>query len=393
MVKYIEIEAKSVLQRQKYRDNWFWNRYNLNPYRGCQFACNYCDAITEKYLVHESYEDFSRIVYVKKNAPEVLRKEAKKRNRDVVAMSGVTDPYQPAEIKYELTRKILEILAEHEFPVHIGTKSDLVLRDIDLLGEIAEQTWCTVSLTLITFNKDLLPYLEPFAPSPERRLEAGKRLNEAGVQAGVNLTPIVPYLLDTPDNIEEVIKRAAEHAKYILIGAGMTLRSNQRIRFLDLLKTNFPELVGKYENVYGEQESPPQDYIARLNRCAFEFCKKYRIKNYISPPSFERDSNQQTLIPTERYERDNFEVANFLLQMAFFKEFKSANPYSAWAYHKASNAIENLNESIRDIYRSGKLRVIPGVGDNIANVIEDFLVTGRSERFDKEIDSININAG
>lgn len=238
-----------------------------------------------------------------------------------------------------------------------------------------------------------MPYLEPFAPSPERRLEAVKKLNEAGVQAGVNFTPIVPYLLDTPDNIEEVIKRASEHAKYILIGAGMTLRSNQRIRFLDLLKTNFPEFVEKYENLYGVQESPTQDYIAMLNRGAFKFCKKYRIKNYIPPPSFERDSNQQTLIPTESYERDNFELANFLLQMAFFKEFKSANPYSAWAYHKASNAIENLNESIRDIYRSGKLREIPGVGDNIAKVIEDFLVTGRSERFDKEIDSININAG
>jgi len=235
--------------------------------------------------------------------------------------------------------------------------------------------------------------LEPFAPSPERRLEAVKKLNENGIQAGVNLTPIVPYLLDGSENIKEVIKRASGYAEYILIGAGMTLRSNQRIRFLELLKTNFPEFVEKYENLYGVQVSPPQDYIMRLNRCAFEFCKKYRIKNYIPPPSFERDSNQKTLIPTEGYERDNFEVATLLLQMAFFKEFKSANPYSAWAYHKASNAIENLDESIRDIYSSGKLREIPGVGDNIAKVIEDFLVTGRSERLDKEIDSININAG
>ncbi len=190
-----------------------------------------------------------------------------------------------------------------------------------------------------------------------------------------------------------VIKRASGCAEYILIGAGMTLRSNQRIRFLELLTKDFPEFVEKYENLYGEQESPPRDYIAQLNRCAFEFCNKYGIKNYIEPPSFERDSKQKTLIPTEGYERDNFEVATLLLQMAFFKEFKSANPYSAWAYHKASNAIENLNESIRDIFRKGKLEEIPGVGDNIAKAIEDFLVTGRSERLDKEIDSININEG
>ncbi len=221
--------------------------------------------------MHQDYTDFSRIIYVKKNAPEVLEKEVKNVNPDVIAMSGVTDPYQPAEIKYELTRKILEILAEHGFPVHIGTKSDLVLRDIDLLREIAEQTWCTVSLTIITFDKKLLPYLEPFAPSPERRLEAVKKFNEAGVQAGVNFTPILPHLLDGSENIKEVIERASGYAEYILIGTGMTLRSNQRIRFFELLKRNFPELVEKYENLYGEQESPPQDYIARLNRCAFDF--------------------------------------------------------------------------------------------------------------------------
>ena len=235
MTKFIEIEAKSILQKYKFRDDWLWNRYGVNPYRGCQFACNYCDAITEKYLVHESYKDFSRIIYVKKNAPEILVKEVKKLKPDVVAMSGVTDPYQPAEKKYELTRKMLEILAEHRFPVHIITKSDLVLRDVDLLREIAKQTWCTVSLTIITFNKKLLPYLEPFAPSPERRLDAVDKLNKEGIQAGIDFTPIVPYLLDGPENIEEVIKRASECAQYILIGAAMTLRSNQRIRFFELL--------------------------------------------------------------------------------------------------------------------------------------------------------------
>jgi len=375
MTKFIEIEAKSILQKQKFRDNWFWNRYGINPYRGCPFACNYCDAITEKYLVHKDYKDFSRIIYVKKNAPEVLEKEVKKVKPDVVAMSGVTDPYQPAEKKYELTREILKILAEHGFPVHIITKSDLVLRDIDLLQEIAEQTWCTVSLTIITFNKELLPYLEPFAPSPERRLKAVERLNEAGIQAGVDFTPIVPYLLDNEENIENVIKRASEHAKYILIGAAMTLRSNQRIRFFDLLKTNFPELVKKYKNLYGEKENPPQDYIVRLNRSAFAFCKKYGIKNYIAPPSFAQPR------------KENFDVVNLLLQIAFFKEFKSANPYSAWAYHKAAQTIENLNESITEIYKRKTLEKLPGVGKSISQVIEEFLINAKSEKLEKEMNT------
>lgn len=385
MVKFKEIEAKSILQPQKYRDDWFWNRYNLNSYRGCQFACNYCDAITEKYLVHEDYKDFSRIIYVKKNAPGVLETEVKKFKPDVVAMSGVTDPYQPAERKYELTRKILKILAKHKFPVHIITKSDLVLKDIDLLKEIAKQTWCSVSLTIVTFNQELLPYLEPFAPSPERRLEAIRKLNDAGIQAGVDFTPIVPYLLDNEENIEEVVKRASEHAKYILIGAAMTLRSNQRTRFLELLRKNFPEHVEKYENLYGNQESPPKDYIVRLNKCAFEFCKKYGIKNYIQPPNFERSSKQKTLIPAESQDEENFKVATLLLLIAFFKEFKSANPYSAWAYHKASQNIEKLDESIKEIYKREELRKISGVGESVSKVIEEFLVNGKSERLEKEM--------
>jgi len=372
MVRFIEIEAKSVLTKHKFRDDWFWDRYAINPYRGCQFACNYCDAITEKYLVHKDYRDFSRIIYVKENAPDVLEREVRRVKPDVVAMSGVTDPYQPAERKYEVTRKILEVLAKYRFPVHIITKSDLVLRDIDLLREIAKQTWCTVSLTIITFNQKLLPHLEPFAPSPEKRWETVKKLNEEGIRAGVDFTPIVPYLLDDPNNVEEVITRASEYAKYILIGAGMTLRSHQRIRFLELLKENFPELVERYDDLY-KQMSPPKDYVMRLNRYAFEFCKKYGIKNYIPPPSFERPL------------KENFEVANHLLLIAFFKEFKYANPYSAWAYHKASQNIENLNESIKEICKRGELRRIPGVGESIAKVIEDFLVNARSERLEKEM--------
>ena len=179
------------------------------PLPGCQFACNYCDAITEKYLVHERAEDFSRIIYVKTDAPDLIKKEVKKAHRDVVALSGVTDPYQPAEKKYKITRKILEILRDNEFPVHIGTKSGLVLKDIDLLSEISENSWCTISFTMTTFNRKLFSTLEPFAPTSEKRLEAMKKLNEAGVQAGVNFTPIIPYILDNNENIREVIEKAS----------------------------------------------------------------------------------------------------------------------------------------------------------------------------------------
>ncbi len=155
----------------------------------------------------------------------------------------------------------------------------------------------------------------------------------------------------------------------------MTLRSNQRIRFLELLKKDFSELVEKYEGLYGENESPPQDYIMRLNGLAFEFCKKYGIKNFIPPPSFERTH------------RENFDVANLLLRIAFFKEFKSANPYSAWAYHKASQTIEDLNESITEICKRKALEKLPRVGKSISKVIEAFLCDAKSERLEKEMNT------
>lgn len=373
MVKFVEIEAKSVLNKHKFKDNWFWDSYSINPYRGCQFACNYCDAISQKYLTHQDYHDFTRTIYVKKNAPKVLEKEIRRFEPDIVGLSGVTDPYQPVEGKYQLTRKILKILAKNHFPVHIGTKSDLILRDIDLLKEISLKTWCTVSFTIITFNKDLLSYLEPLAPSPERRLEALRKLNEEGIRTGVNFMPIVPYISDSPENIEEVINRVSEHAKYILIGSGMSLRSNQRIRFMELLERNFPELIPKYEKLYGNNMGPARDYVVSLNRIALEFCEKYGIKNYIDPPNFNRHPEQATLIPTEDYDKINRDVANHLLLMAFFKEYKSGNFHVARNYHVAAENIENLTESVRDIHKRNELELITGVGKTISKVIAEFL--------------------
>jgi len=372
MVKFKEIKTKTVLNKYKYRDNWFWCRYSVNPYRGCQFACNYCDAITEKYLVHENIEDFSRIIYVKTNAPELLEKELKKAEKDVVALSGVTDPYQPAERKYEVTRKVLETLRDNGFPAHIGTKSDLVLRDADILSEISKKSWCTVSFTVTTFDKNLLSLLEPFSPPPERRLEAMRKLKEARIMAGVDFTPIIPYLLDDENNIREVMRRASENkAEYLLPGAGMTLRSNQKTRWLGLLKENWPELIEKYEKLYCESQEPNREYAVRVNRKAFEICEEFNIKTYISPPDFERPL------------KENFHVANLLLLIAYFKERKTGNPYAAWAYHKAAQNIEELKESIRAIHNKNALEKISGVGKNLAETIREYLDTGKSEKLEK----------
>ncbi len=365
------MKSKTILRKYKYRDNWFWCRYSINPYRGCQFACNYCDAITEKYLVHKNAEDFSRIIYAKTNAPELLKKEIKRAKRDVVALGGVTDSYQPAEKKYGITRAILEILRDNGFPVHIVTKSDLILRDIDILSEISRNSWCAVSVTIITFKKELLPLLEPFAPSPERRLETVKKLNEAGIRAGVDFTPIIPYILDYENNIRDVIEKASKNrAEYVLHGS-MSLRNNQKTRFLQLLKDNWPELIEKYEGIYRNSESPDEGYTIKINRKAFELCRKFNIPDYVSPPSFE--------MPL----KENFEVANLLLLVAYFKEMKAGDPYAAWAYHRAAESIERLDDSIRKAHNRGELEKISGIGRNLAETIAEFLDTGKCEKLEK----------
>lgn len=372
MVKYVEIESKTLLTTHKYRDNWFWQRYSINPFRGCEFNCSYCDAITEKYLIHGDHRDFSSTIYVKKNAPKILKREIGKFKPDVVGISGVTDPYQPAEKNYELTRDILKILDRYNFPVHILTKSDLILRDMDLLKRISKNTWCTVSFTITSFDRDICNLLEESAPSPLKRLEAIRLLNEEGIPAGVNFMPITPYILDSPENLKDVIKKSSRYAKYILIGSGMSLRSNQKIRFTELLEKNFPELLGKYIQLYRNRQDPSRNYILNLNELALNICKKYGIKNYIDPPLFRRKSEQRTLIPTEDYDILNREVANHLLQLAFFMEY-TGDYNSTWKYHLAAERIEKLSESILDIYEKGDLEKLEGVEKSISREIIIFL--------------------
>ncbi|AXV37275.1 MAG: radical SAM protein [Methanobacteriaceae archaeon] len=385
MAKFIEIESKSILYRHNFKDNWFWMRYAINPYRGCEFACTYCDALTDKYLIHKDYRNFAKEIFVKKNAPNILKRDIKRFKPDVVGLSGVTDPYQPAEKNYLLSRRILEILRDNQFPVHIATKSDLVLRDMDILKDISKNSWCTVSFTIITFDENILPYLEPAATRPKKRLSAIKKLKKEGIMVGVNFIPIIPYLLDNPDNIENVIKKSSKYVDYIIIGSGMTLRSNQRIRFMKLLENKFPELVEEYNSMYTNRTDPPHQYKLKINNLALKFCKKYGIQNFIDPPDFKVKSHQRTLIPTEDYVKFNRDVAQHLLLIAFFKEFKSGYTGSNWNYHKAAENIENLNGSIRKYYDKRRLKEIPGVGEQIENIIEDFIFNGKSSVLEREM--------
>jgi DNA repair photolyase len=269
-----DIQAKTLLARVKGPDDWFGLYYNFNLYRGCQHQCIYCDSRSECYQI----ENFNQDVLVKVNAVELLRKElAGKRVVGTIGTGSMNDPYMPLEAEKQLTRHALETIAEFQFPVHIITKSDLVLRDLDLLEQI-RQTYAAVTFTVTTADDDLSKKLEPGAPVSSRRLAAMRRLSENGFLTGLTMMPILPFIEDNEENISRIVTLAHENgASYILPAFGMTLRDRQRAYYYDKLDHHFPGLHTRYEKAFGEHYSAPAQNHDRLEKAFTGLCQQYGI--------------------------------------------------------------------------------------------------------------------
>ncbi|MBN2147222.1 MAG: hypothetical protein JW726_07530 [Anaerolineales bacterium] len=257
----------------KQPDDWFGLRYNMNLYRGCQHQCIYCDSRSVCYQI-ENFVD----ILVKVNGVELLRDALpRKRQRGTVGTGSMNDPYMPVERKYRLTGQALEVIADNCFPVHILTKSDLVLRDLDTLRKINE-VFAAVSFTITTADDMLAKKLEPGAPPPSARFAAMRALAGAGIATGVMMMPILPFLEDTEENITQIVEQAADcGARYILPSMGMTLREGSREYFYTRLDEHFPGVREKYERRFGlryECYSPQAKALyARLG----ELCGRYGI--------------------------------------------------------------------------------------------------------------------
>jgi DNA repair photolyase len=212
--------SRSVLSRNDSPDVPF--EWSLNPYRGCEHGCVYCYARpTHEYLGFSAGLDFETRIVVKENAPDLLRAELSKPSWEpqVLAISGVTDAYQPIERKLELTRRCLQVCAEFRNPVQIITKSDLVLRDIDVLKELAAHGAAAVAISVTTLDRDLARILEPRACQPQRRLAAIAGLARAGIPVGVLVAPVLPGLTDheIPSIVEAAAAAGAQRAGYVLL--------------------------------------------------------------------------------------------------------------------------------------------------------------------------------
>ena len=378
MPSYIEKEYKTIINKMKFIDSWFWCRYTLNPYQGCEHDCIYCDARSHKYYLHP---DFEESIYVKKNAPRMLDlriSRARTLLPDVVAMSGVSDPYQQAEERFENTRGCLEVLAKHKWPVHLGTKSTLVTRDLDILSKIAEESWAAVSFTITTTDQDIASFLEPRAMSVEERFSALSVVKEAdkNIKAGLTFMPIVPFLEDSEENINAVVKRAKEAgADYLLFGPGMTMRDNQALWFMKKLEESYPELVPNYEQIYGfsykkdvyeGSYGPKKSYSKRVSRRVYKALERYDMPSRI-----------KRFIPGD-FRKKNYIIAEKLLNQAYGNQMLG----KAWSnLHWAGMNIQNLKESILDVAERGELGKIRNVSGELEEYIKGELGKGgRQER-------------
>jgi DNA repair photolyase len=278
-VEYFTISSKSLLNRCVSRRSLPFT-WTINPYRGCEFGCRYCYArYTHEFMEMRDGVEFEEKIYVKQHAAELLRHDLRRvKAGESIALGTATDPYQPAERRYEVTRAILEEFSRHRgFELGIVTKSNLVVRDLDLLQQIHRGNNLSIHITITTLDTNLARILEPRAPRPDLRLEAVRVLRRAGLRVGVSCCPVLPGITDAPRDIEAVIRAAAEAGADHLFANPLFLKPCSAAVFLPFLEENFPYLVDKYRERYRDRAFLPPSYGKRLSQLVRRLREKYRL--------------------------------------------------------------------------------------------------------------------
>ena len=261
-----EILAKSILSAQN----------GINVYRGCTHGCIYCDSRSTCYQMDHPFED----VAVKANAPELLEEALRRRRRRCMIGTGsMCDPYLPLERETRLTRRCLEVIARYGFGVSVLTKSDLLLRDLDVLGEIHRHSKVVVCTTFTTYDEDLCRILEPHVCTTRRRFEMLRACREAGLHTGVWLCPILPFLNDTEENLRGLLRYCFDAGVEVIVhfGMGVTLRDGDRQYFYRALDRHFPGLKERYIRQFGNRYECLSPHAARLEAILREECQAHGI--------------------------------------------------------------------------------------------------------------------
>lgn len=268
------IKAKTILSKVKYGDMWYGTLYNMNLYKGCSHGCIYCDSRSSCYNI-----DNFDMVRGKENALYILEKElSKKKEMGVIGIGAMSDTYNLLEKKYEQTRGALKLISKYGFGVSIDTKSDLILRDIDLLKEINEKNNVIIKFTITTPNDELSRKIEPNVCVSSKRLEAVKKLSDAGIFVGIMMNPVLPFITDKEEDIKELVRLASKAgAKFIHTYMGMTLRDNQRNYYYEKLDKYFIGLKEKYIKTYKDNYNCMVPNHKTLYKVFTDECKKYGI--------------------------------------------------------------------------------------------------------------------
>ncbi len=260
------VKAKGILSAKN----------GMNLYRGCSHGCIYCDSRSNCYHMEHVFED----IEVKENAIELLKDAlTRKRKKCMIGTGSMTDPYIPLEMKLGNVRKALELVYEYGFGFTVITKSNRILRDLDLLQKINEKTKCVVQMTLTTCDEDLCRKIEPNVSTTEERFEVLKTLRDCGIPTVVWLSPVLPFINDTEENISGILDMCAEAKVYgvICFGMGLTLREGNREYFYEQLDRLFPGLKEQYIRTYGDQYMIESGNSQKLMRLFHRKCEKYGI--------------------------------------------------------------------------------------------------------------------
>jgi DNA repair photolyase len=291
-----EVHVKSILNKKKKRDPWFLDDYTLNPYEGCSFNCQYC------YIRGSRYgENMADTQSVKINGAEVLDRQlasrVKKDQRGIIALASATDPYIAAEEKYRITESFLKLILKHRFPLLLITKSQDVLRDLALLKEIDARAihapdlqgklhrGVILSFSFSTLDAGIARTLEPGEPSPQQRLDIMRQCKEAGFLVGMNCIPTLPFISDTEEQLDLLVREGKAHgADYVLVG-GLTLFGNapadSKTLYRKFLGRRYPELIPEYRKLYRIFHSPAQEYLKALEERAARVCARYGVRRSI----------------------------------------------------------------------------------------------------------------
>ncbi|HRH59423.1 MAG TPA: radical SAM protein [Chitinophagaceae bacterium] len=291
------IQSKTILNKTKRRDPWFLDDYTINPYSGCSFNCLYCYVRGSKYGEHMEEK-----LSIKQNAVELLEKQlalrAKKKQYGIIMLSSATDPYLQFERAQLLTRRILEMILYYRFPVHIITKSDLVIRDFDLLKQIDAtailpddlqnklSNKAIISFSFSTIDDFIAAIFEPGVTPPSLRMEALKAALQQGFNSGVNLMPLIPYITDTAEHLENMFQTFASLQVKYIFSATIALfgsePSESKILMLRAIEKHYPHLLSKYHKFFaGSNTEMPKYYRDAFYRKTKDLSEKYGLVNSI----------------------------------------------------------------------------------------------------------------